>query len=203
MPGWEWVDAILIRFPALGSLKAHEQYVGPVSLDLADPVPLGTSSQVVEFRHTLPNLGNTCFFNSLLQLIASIPSFVDKILEEPLAPVHDNDSYCLMLLKYFIPAIASLSPNPSTVLVIPSIGEEHWRMSEEDLYEFAHRLAVRHDASYSPGAFADPNDLLDYFHRLFQGWHVCVHSNQRRLRQLPAGVCTSEWVKVLCVTMEL
>jgi hypothetical protein len=170
MPGWEWVDAILIRFPALGSLKAHEQYVGPVSLDLADPVPLGTSlAQVVEFRHTLPNLGNTCSFNSLLQLIASIPSFVDKILEEPLAPDHDNDSYCLMLLKYFIPAIASLSPNPSTVLVIPSIGEEHWRMTEEDLYDFVHRLAVRHDASYSPGAFADPSDLLDYFLSIVPG----------------------------------
>ena len=139
-PGWEWVDAILTQFPALGSLKAHERYVGPDSQGLVDSVPLGTSlAQVVEFRHTLPNLGNTCFFNSLLQLIASIPSFVDKVLEEPLAPDHDSNSYWLMLLKYFISAIASPSPHPSTVLVIPSIGEKHWRMSEEDLHDFAHR----------------------------------------------------------------
>ena len=42
-------------------------------------------------------------------------------------------------------------------------------MSEEDLYDFVHRLAVRHDASYIPGAFADPSDLLDYFMSIVPG----------------------------------
>ena len=42
-------------------------------------------------------------------------------------------------------------------------------MNEEDLCDFVHRLAVRHDASYIPGAFADPSDLLDYFMSIVPG----------------------------------
>ena len=118
--GWDWVDFILERFPALGDLKAHEQYqeqargtaaklVGtsiprpetrstravseicspellPVApaVDALGPVVLVAQhsqshsqqpGKIQElgmplFTHTLPNVGNTCFFNSVLQVIA-------------------------------------------------------------------------------------------------------------------------------------
>ena len=42
-------------------------------------------------------------------------------------------------------------------------------MSEEDLHDFDHKLAVRRDANYVPGAFADPGDLLNYFMSIFPG----------------------------------
>ena len=119
--GWDWVDAILERFPALGNLKAHEQYqehaksrieaepskfwpetrgmseictpdilfaapavdaLGPIVLAAQHSRSYGQQSCKTKepgtplFTHTLPNVGNTCFFNSVLQVIASISSFV-------------------------------------------------------------------------------------------------------------------------------
>jgi len=127
------------------------------------------SASVEIFPRTLANYGNTCFFNSLLQLIASIPPFIAEILDAPLPPDYANNSYCLAFLKLFVPAIASLSSSSSKALEIPLVGNDDWRMSEDDWQDFVYRLAVRHDPNYTPGTFADPGDLLDYFMSIVPG----------------------------------
>ena len=91
------------------------------------------------FNRTLKNYGNTCFFNALLQLLASIPSFVEQILETPLPPDHADSSYCLACLKKFIPAIASSSSDPCKVLDISSVGDVNWKMSAADWIDFVTR----------------------------------------------------------------
>ena len=121
------------------------------------------------FTHTLLNFGNTCFFNSLLQLIASIPLFVDRIEREPLPPDHADSSYCLAFLKIFIPAIASLTSDSSSVLKISGVRDGDWSMNDEDWRDFVYRLAVRYDDRYVLGAFADPGDLLNYFLTIVPG----------------------------------
>jgi hypothetical protein len=127
------------------------------------------SASVEIFPRTLANYGNTCFFNSLLQLIASIPPFIAKILDAPLPPDYANNSYCLAFLKLFVPAIASLSSSSSKVLERPLVGNGDWHMCEDDWKDFVYRLAVRHDPNHTPGTFADPCDLLDYFMSIVPG----------------------------------
>ena len=156
--GWDWVDDILRRFPALGDLKAHEklqtgthntvtrptqyevvatpcakqQPIAPAgtaptrvpeSWMLTDQLPpRGTSTGKQQpFRRTLPNVGNTCFFNSVLQVIASLPAFVTEIEQIPLPPDHADSSYCLAFLKLFIPAIVSPTSLPSHELNLSSV----------------------------------------------------------------------------------
>ena len=85
---------------------------------------------------TLPNIGNTCFFNSVLQVIASIPSFVAEIAREPLSPDHSECSYCLAFLKLFVPAIASPSSEPSKILEMSSVRNGDWQMSRADWKDF-------------------------------------------------------------------
>ena len=126
------------------------------------------------FHRILPNYGNTCFFIALLQLLASMPSFVEQIIETPLPPDHADSLYCLTFLKHFIPAIASPSSDPCQVLDISSVGDVTWKMSTADWIDFVTRLASRHDASYALGAFADPDDLLQYFMSIVPGVaHMC------------------------------
>jgi hypothetical protein len=60
------------------------------------------------FNRTLPNIRNTCFFSSELQVVASIPSFVAEIAKESLSPDHAECSCCLAFLK--------LSQTPVTCL---------------------------------------------------------------------------------------
>jgi len=115
------------------------------------------------FSRTLPNIGHTCFFNSVLQVIASIPSFVAEIEKASLPPDHADCSYCLAFLKLFIPAIASPSSEPNMVLEMSSIRSGGWQMSRADWKDFIRRLTTKYDTKYVLGAFADPGDLLDYF----------------------------------------
>ena len=149
--GWDWVDDILCRFPALGSLKASEQYKALMQAtesmsELEAPLTRAVQKMVRTprlalvtrketqtlfhkrcsnqplrlekpgesevprehlFNSTLQNDGNTCFFNTALQVVASIPAFRAEIEAAPLPPDHADSSYCLAFLKRFIPAIAS------------------------------------------------------------------------------------------------
>ncbi len=124
-------------------------------------LPPGSAESCV-YSRTLPNVGNTCFFNSLLQAVASISPFVAEIAGEPLEPDYADDSYCLAFLKLFIPAIAKLSSEPKTVLNISSVRSDELRMNTGDWADFALRLTRRYDPRYNLGAFADPGELLDY-----------------------------------------
>jgi hypothetical protein len=219
--GWEWVDSILERFPALGDLKAHEQYreheksiaagtsklkpetrstrgmseigtpeifstapavhaLGPVVLAAQHSHSYGQQPCKTKepgtplFTHTLPNVGNTCFFNSVLQVIASIPSFVAEIEKAPLPPNFDDSSYCMAFLKLFIPAIAAPSSEPSIKLDMSSVKNGDWRMCHADWVDFVLRLTTKYDSKYALGAFADPGDLLDYFLSIVSGaGHMC------------------------------
>jgi hypothetical protein len=121
------------------------------------------------FTHTLPNVGNTCFFNSVLQVIASISSFVAEIEKAPLPPNFDDSSYCLAFLKLFIPAIAAPSSEPSIKLDMSSVTSGDWRMCHADWVDFVLRLTTKYDTKYALGAFADPGDLLDYFLSIVPG----------------------------------
>ena len=89
-------------------------------------------------------------------------------------PDHADSSYCLAFLKRFIPAIASPSADPCRVLEISSVGDANWTLSTADWIDFVVRLASRHDANYHLGAFADPDDLLQYFLSIVPGVaHMC------------------------------
>jgi hypothetical protein len=208
--GWGWVEIILRRFPALGNLKAREQYhgkehdgtavaTGPRSeihpspthprCEIQLPVPtrepvrilpaavqadqhsLSTNSKPAAderpggnlFSHTLPNVGNTCFFNSALQTVASIPSLVAAIEAAPLPSDNDDASYCLAILKRLIPAIAAPSSTPSNVLDLSSVAGHKQRMKRQHWLDLIVRITVKNDTRYVFGALADPGDLLDYF----------------------------------------
>jgi ubiquitin C-terminal hydrolase len=61
------------------------------------------------FPHMLKNVGYTCFLNSALQAIASPHPLVEALEGIMLTPVlqdHSDDTYCLVLLQLFLPAIA-------------------------------------------------------------------------------------------------
>ncbi len=119
----EWVADILQRFTVLGHLKPGERYQSnPAQAERR----MNSAASVIAldgsicrgrplFNRTLTNYGNTSFFNALLQMLASIPSFVEQILETLLMPDHADSSYCLAFLKRFIPAIASPSADPCRV----------------------------------------------------------------------------------------
>ena len=205
--GWDWVDDILCRFPALGSLKASEQYKALMQAtesmsELEAPLtravqkmartprlalvtrkatqtlfPQRCSNQPLRlekpgesevprkhlFNSTLQNDGNTCFFNTALQVVASIPAFRAEIEAAPLPLDHADSSYCLAFLKLFIPAIATPSSESSKRLDITSVKFEGRTMSTADWLDFVLRLTTKFDTRYVIGAFADPGDLLNYF----------------------------------------
>jgi hypothetical protein len=95
------------------------------------------------FPSTLPNIGNTCFFNSALQVIAAIPAFVKELKRTFLPPDHANSSYSLMFLKHVIPVIASPSSEPSsTIFDISSVRSEDWQMKPAEWADFVCRLTT-------------------------------------------------------------
>jgi hypothetical protein len=118
------------------------------------------------YNHTLQNMGNTCFFNSALQVVASIDLFVAAIERITLPPDHTGDSYCLAFLKLFIPAIAEQSSQPNTVLNISSVRSGGLPMGYADWMDFVLRLTRQYDPQYTLGDCADPGDLLDHISSL-------------------------------------
>jgi hypothetical protein len=125
------------------------------------------------FSHNLPNVGNTCFFNSALQTVASIPSLVAAIDSEtgPLPSGNDDASSCLASLKRLVPAIAAPSSKPSNVLDLSSVAERRQRLgaNRQNWLDLIVRITVKCDTRYVFGALADPSDLLDFFLSIVPG----------------------------------
>jgi len=114
------------------------------------------------FTRTLRNIGNTCFFNSVLQVLASIPQFVTEIAAQSLPPNNEDSSFCIAFLKLFVPAIAQGSSEPGVVLDVTSVCDSEWRMGPDDWVDFVSRLTAKHAAGYRIGDYADPSDLLEH-----------------------------------------
>jgi hypothetical protein len=74
-----------------------------------------------------------------------------------------------MFLKHVIPAIASPSSEPSTLLDISLVRSEGWQMQPADWADFVCRLTTTYDDKYVLGNFADPGDLLNYFLSIVPG----------------------------------
>ncbi len=71
--------------------------------ETTDRPPDGSmSSKQCLFQHIPLNVGNTCFFNSVLQVVASLQSFVLAIENTPHNQDHADSSYCLAFLKLFM-----------------------------------------------------------------------------------------------------
>jgi hypothetical protein len=132
---------------------------------VSPPIASATNPQAT-FQYTLLNVRNTCFFNSVLQVIASLSTFVQAIVAEPLTP---RGQLCLAFLKLFIPAIAVPSSEPNKLLDVSSVRQGDWIMTLEDWKDFVLLLTTMFDAKYAIGAFADPGDLLDYFLSIVSG----------------------------------
>jgi hypothetical protein len=120
------------------------------------------SSKQRLFQHTLLDVGKSCYFNSVLHEVASLPLFVLAIENTPQSQDHADSSYCLAFLKLFVPAIASLTLSPSSVLKWSSVTVGDRRMVQEDWIDFVYRLTTKFDSLYVPGALSDPGDLLEY-----------------------------------------
>jgi hypothetical protein len=133
------------------------------------------------FPHTLKNVGNTCFLNSALQAIASLHPLVESIMLTPVPHDHSDDTYCLVLLQLFLPAIAVLSPEQNKQLVMSSVQSEGRCMNDTDWSDFVDRL-TKYDPDFSPGRFADPGDLINYILSLTpEAAFLCVLQFQETL----------------------
>ena len=159
---------------AAGSGACSEQVLVAGGFD--EPVPRQL------FTRTLPNIGNTCFFNSVMQVLASIPKFVTAIAAQILSPDLAGTSFCIAFLKLFIPAIAQPSAEPSVVLDITSVRHGELNMSLEDWADFVRRLTIKHDAGYDIGKYADPSDLLEHLLSIVpEVDHMCAVDSTSRI----------------------
>ena len=120
------------------------------------------SPQQQSFNRSLPNVGNTCFFNSAMQLLASLPQCVSAVFNQKVPENLEPVSLCLAYLKLLIPAIVEQSTSPSHVLHFPKTLCTSRVMSMSDLKDFVTRVTSQYDATYSLGKQADPGDLLKY-----------------------------------------
>jgi hypothetical protein len=113
------------------------------------------------FQHTIKNVGNTCYFNSVLQVIVSLPSFVSSNEITLQNQDHADNSYYRALLKLFILAIASQTLSPSSALKWSSVMVGDRQMKQEEWINFVYSLTIKFDQLYVTGALSDPGDLLE------------------------------------------
>lgn len=125
---------------------------------------VGESARKPSFTRTLVNIGYTCFFNSVMQVLALIPQFVTAIVAQSLPPNYEDSSYYMAFLKLFIPAQRLRNSSVSSVVLdVTSVREGDWHMNQGDWEDFVLRLTTKNDAGYKVGDYADPSDLLDHF----------------------------------------
>ena len=157
------------------------------------------------FPHTLRNVGNTCFFNSALQVIASLHPLVESIMLTPAPQDHSDETYCLVLLQLFLPEIAALSPEPNTKLIVSSVQSGGRYMNDTDWNDFVDRL-TRYDPAYSPGKMADPGDLINYILSLASGAASLCEVHVREITTFrctcPGGCYTENMVAELGLTIQ-
>ncbi len=128
----------------------------PLGQEAALPVSkvlIGPPGEAVENNFNAAcGLGPLCWVRGRVLTIENTPSNQD----------HADSSYCLAFLKLFIPAIASPTLSPSSVLKWSSVTISDRRMVQEDWIDFVYRLTTKFDNQYVPGALSDPGDLLEY-----------------------------------------
>ena len=116
-----------MRYGLLGRCRPQGGNAGSPSDTCFYGLPNATTNGTLDhaqrcsYNRTLQNVGNTCFFTSVLKVVASIHPFLAEIARKPLPPDYAEDSFCLAFLKLFIPAIAEHSLVPNTELNIPSV----------------------------------------------------------------------------------
>jgi uncharacterized UBP type Zn finger protein len=108
------------------------------------------------------DVGNSCYFNSVLQVMASLPSFVLAIENTPKNQDHADSSYCSGFMKLFIAAIPSPTLSRSSVLQWASVTARDRRMVQEDWIDFVYRLMTKLDRRYVPSSLSGPGNLLQY-----------------------------------------
>jgi hypothetical protein len=162
--------SVTVEAPRPGSSRSNKQHI---------------------FQHTLWNVGNTCYLNCVMQVIASLPSFVTEIERAPQNRDHAGSSYCLAFLKLFIPVIASPTLSPSSVLEWSSATVGDRQMVQEDWIDFLYRLTTKFDSRYVTCALSDPSDMLEYVLSIVPGITQMCTMDSTWTTTPPCGCCTT------------
>jgi ubiquitin C-terminal hydrolase len=91
-------------FNSSGKPSSQEVQAGlklPVAMETVTPPGGSMSSKQCLFQHTRLNVGNACYFNSVLQVVASLPLFVLAIKNTP----HNQDHADSFLLSSILEAL--------------------------------------------------------------------------------------------------
>ena len=202
-------DAIDAETPTINaeSAAANAHVVDPTeleikSVELVKPMDstrgktaFSTENGLVFFNQTIRNLGNTCYFNSTMQLFASIPEFVAEISAQAIPENLQDSSICLSYLKSLIPRIARKSPSPNHALYLPDSSNDADDISWEGMKDFIFRITSQYDLSYRPERYADPADLIKYMLSILPSTKAML-SFDSKLTIRPACRCSDHGTRV-------